>query len=80
MRRIIRGYRCRYRDMWSALRWHAYSVMAAMPYTDLAKAGIHKPSDLLHLPWDDEVDGDMPSEEEVEDLQQLIKDVNVSAK
>ena len=53
-RRIMRGYRNRYRDMWSAIRWHAYRIMGAIPYTDLEKAGIRRPTDLIKFPWETE--------------------------
>lgn len=75
VRRIIRGYYKRHRDMWSAIRWHAYNVMSAMPYTDLQKAGIRSPRDLLHFDWDDE-ERDLPSEEEVDDLVGMINELN----
>lgn len=74
-KRIIRGYYKRHRDMWSAIRWHAYNVMSAMPYTDLQKAGIRSPRDLLHFDWDDE-ERDLPSEEEVDDLVGMINELN----
>ena len=61
--------------MWSAIRWHAYNVMSAMPYTDLQKAGIRSPRDLLHFDWDDE-ERDLPSEEEVDDLVGMINELN----
>lgn len=58
--------------MWSAVRWHAFQVMAAMPYCDLQKAGIRNPSDLIKFPWDTEATG--PSDEEVNELQQMLEE------
>lgn len=49
---ISRGYERRNYTMWSAIRWHAYNVMSAMPYVDLRKAGINSVTDLLQLPFD----------------------------
>lgn len=66
MRRILRGYRNRYRDMWSAIRWHAYRMTISMPYLDVQKAGISNPTDLIKFPWDEEA---QPlTEEEIDDL------------
>ena len=76
-RRILRGYRNRYRDMWSALRWHAYRIMGAMPYVDLPKSGIHRPTDLIKFPWDNETvqvtEADAPTEEDVEEMKELLR-------
>jgi hypothetical protein len=47
-----------------------------MPYTDLQKAGIRSPHDLLPLDWDKEDRGDLPSEEEVNDLVGMINGLN----
>lgn len=74
-RRILRGYRNRYRNMWSAIRWHAFNIMNAMPYTDLQKAGITKPTDLIRFPWDT-VDNDILDDDEIEDMRQLLNDMN----
>lgn len=52
--RAIRGYNRRQCSEWSRTRWLAYNVMSAMPYCDLKKAGIYRPTDLLHLPTDDD--------------------------
>ena len=77
-RRIYRGYRNRYRDMWSSARWHAYSVMTAMPYVDLAKGGIRSPKDLLPFPWENDgiADGDLPTDDEIDEMQQLLAEQN----
>lgn len=55
------------------MRWHAYNLMCAIPFTDLAKSGIHKPTDLLKFPWD----GDTfhaPTDEEMEDLGRMLQE------
>ena len=57
--------------MWSAFRWHAYNIMAAMPYVDLRQHGIHRPTDLLKFPWDDDA-RDLPSDDEIEELNQML--------
>ena len=77
-RRIIRGYRRRYRDMWSAVRWHAYRIMGAIPYTDLEKAGIRKPADLIKFPWDKEVDTEpeIPTDDEIKDTVRMLREMN----
>lgn len=64
--------------MWSAARWHAYNIMSAMPYTDLQKAGIRKPSDLIQFPWDRNMptEADIPTDEEVDETLQLLQDMN----
>lgn len=72
----MRGYNRRCRDLWSAVRWHAFQVMAAMPYSNLGKAGIHKPSDLIQFPWDVESDADIPSDEEIEEMRRILQGEN----
>lgn len=62
--------------MWSAARWHAYNIMSAMPYTNLQKAGIHKPSDLIQFPWDVESDADIPSDEKIEEMRRMLQEEN----
>ena len=76
-RRIFRGYRNRYRDMWSALRWHAYNIMGAMPYVDLHKNGIFSPTDLIKFPWDkSESEKDLPSDEWVNEARKKLQMLN----
>ena len=72
----MRGYNRRCRDLWSAVRWHAFQVMAAMPYCDIAKAGIRKPSDLIELPWDNDTDADIPSDEKIEEMRRMLQEEN----
>lgn len=77
-RRILRGYRNRYRDMWSAFRWHAYRIMGAIPYVDLRGNGIFGPTDLIKFPWDKEAieEPEIPDEETVKEMMQYIKQEN----
>lgn len=77
-RRLLRGYNRRHRNMWSAMRWHAFRVMSAMPYTDLSRAGINKPSDLIEFPWDKKElsDADIPTDDEVEETLTMLKEMN----
>jgi len=65
-RRILRGYANRHRNLWSSTRWMTYNIMAAMPYVDLTKAGILKPTDLIKFPWDSD-DDYIPTPDEVQD-------------
>lgn len=53
-RRIMLGYNNRHREMWSAMRWHAFHVIASMPYVDLRSKGILSPVDLFKFPWEQE--------------------------
>lgn len=64
---ISRGYQNRARNLWSAMRWHAYNVMSAIPYCDLKKGGIRKPQDLITFPWE-EHKASLPTEDEKEDV------------
>jgi hypothetical protein len=72
-RRIIRGYRNRYRDMWTAMRWHAFNLMSAMPYCDLQKAGIRNPTDLMKFEWDKRMPDRELSDEEIAESEELLK-------
>lgn len=68
---IMRGYQSRSREMWSAARWQTFHLMAG--YVDLRKAGILRPADLLHLPWDDAARPDLPDESEIEMLRRMVR-------
>jgi hypothetical protein len=46
-----------------------------MPQADLQKSGISCATDLIKFPWDDDT-GDIISDEEVEDLTNLIAEAN----
>lgn len=74
IRSVVRGYERRKRDPWSIARWHAYNIMAAMPYCDLTKAGIYHPTDLIRFPWDnDDEHNTAISDDEAADL---VNDIN----
>ena len=61
-------------------RWHAFNIMAAMPYCDLKKAGIYSPSDLIAFPWDkDGEPQDLPSDEEVDRMREELLEANRKA-
>lgn len=63
--------------MWSAIRWLAFNVMNTMPYTDLPKAGITKPSNLLQFPWDNDTsNADLPTDDEVDEEVELLRQIN----
>lgn len=87
VRSVIRGYRRRRRDLWSATRWHAITILQAMPYFDLKKAGIHNPTDLILFPWDNIGDnieepasnGDMPTRKDIEKLRRMMQEENARA-
>jgi hypothetical protein len=70
MRRILRGYRKRYRDMWSATRWQAFYIMSSM--SDLKKAGIYNPTDLIKFPWEKEVT--KLTDDEMDDLEAALQE------
>ena len=49
----------------------------AVSMADLKKAGIYKPTDLITFPWEKE-HVELPSDEEVAEMQQLIASMNAS--
>lgn len=67
---IRRGYERRARVAWETTRFATYNIMST-GMADLAKAGILKQSDILHLPWID--DNESPEEEEItpEEIERL---------
>ena len=73
---IIRGYRRRQRPSWEQARLNAFYIMSAM--ADLSKAGIRSDRDLITFPWEKEVTNrdSLPSDEEVEEMRQLMKQLN----
>ena len=76
VRRIIRGYRRRQRPSWEQARLNAFYIMSAM--ADLSKAGIRSDRDLITFPWEKEETkcDSLPSDEEVEEMRQLMKQMN----
>ena len=76
IRSIIRGYNRRSRDQWSSVRWQTYNLMSAQAGSEaMKKAGIHRPTDLMLLPWEQRP---LPSENEVEDMVDMLKNINQS--
>ena len=74
---IERGYARRHMHLWSATRWETFYIMAAFAGTEkLKEAGIYSPSDLLKLPWDNQNNENLPTEEEVKELQDLMASIN----
>ena len=74
---IIRGYRRRQRPSWEQARLNAFYIMSAM--ADLSKAGIRSDRDLITFPWEEKEvtkHDSLPSDEEVEEMQQLMKELN----
>lgn len=60
--------------MWSAARWLTYYIMSAqVGGKGMREAGLHKPTDLLPLPWDTNAKPDLPSEEEMAQIQEEMK-------
>jgi hypothetical protein len=79
VRAIISGYNRRHRDIWSATRWQTYNIMAAqVGGKELEKNGISSPNDLLTFPWEHETNR-LPTEEEVEELQDEIAAINAAS-
>lgn len=72
---IVRGYNRRHRDMWSATRWQTYHILLAS-MVDIKKAGITKPSDLIQFPWDDEKLNIGMTDDEIEQMQEEMKQYN----
>lgn len=80
IRCIIRGYNRRSRQSWAATRWQTFNIMAAqVGGKELEKNGISSPNDLLTFPWERETHR-LPTEEEVEELQDEIAAINAAAK
>lgn len=71
---IIRGYRRRERTTWEQVRWQTFWLLHN-GMTDLKKAGINAATDLVKFPWDDE-DVELPSDQEVDDMLDLMRKVN----
>ena len=75
---IMKGYRNRYRDQWTAIRWATFNIMCAMPFTDMTKAGIHQPSDLIKFPWDGDSMADLPTDEEINEMRKRLQEANAN--
>ena len=73
---IIRGYRKRERTNCNMIRWQTFWLLHN-GMADLKKAGINVPEDLISFPWDKEdEDIDLPTDEEVADMQDLLRSLN----
>ena len=73
---IIRGYRKRERTTCNMIRWQTFWLLHN-GMADLKKAGINVPEDLISFPWDKEdEDIDLPTDEEVADMQDLLRSLN----
>ena len=77
IRSIIRGYNRRERGMWSATRWQTYNLMCAIPYCDLEKGGIRKPTDLIKFPWE-KIKSDLPTHDEILQFQKEADAINAA--
>jgi hypothetical protein len=78
---ISRGYFRRTREMWSAIRWQTYNLMC-VSMTDLKKAGIYKPTDLLQFPWEndrEEYSGEKLTKEDIEEMRRIMREENERA-
>lgn len=81
--RILDGYQNRKRDLWSAVRWQTYHIMAAqVGGKELSSHGIHKATDLLPLPWDTDKSSQMPlpTEDDVKQMQAEMAAWNANLK
>ena len=73
---ILHGNNRRHRDLWASTRWQTYNLMCSFAGgKSLAEAGIHRPSDLLPFPWEQEdnrLAASSLTDEDRADLQALI--------
>ena len=66
---IQRGYDRRHRHPWSVARWETFNLMSAFSGSKaMNEAGIHRPTDLLKFPWEEEKVDEM-SQADIEGLQ-----------
>ena len=80
IRCIIRGYNRRHRQTWSSTRWLAFNLMSAQLGSDgMHKSGINSPTDLIKFPWENP-DTELPSENDIEEMQQMMASMNTSNK
>ena len=70
---IIRGYRRRQRTFCDMTRWQTY--ISLMPHSKLRENGIMSATDLIKFPWDEDNE-EIISDEEAEDLANLIVEAN----
>ena len=80
IRCIIRGYHRRHRHAWSSTRWLAFNLMSAQVGSDgMHKSGINSPTDLLKFPWE-RTDNELPTEDDIAEMQQMMAAMNTSNK
>lgn len=74
---IERGYDRRHRHLWSATRWETFNIMASFAGGDsMKKSGLNGPTDLIQFPWENQHIS-LPTEEEQEDLKNLMNNVKM---
>ena len=75
--RCLAGIRRRQRAQWETTRWQIASIANLFRGKDSPTV---KPSDLCKFPWEkDEPNPDMPTEEEVDELQAEMAAINGAA-
>ena len=67
---IIKGYRRRYREHWEMMRY------LGLTFCNLMGAKLNSVHDYLPLPWDDKLAGKELTEEEVDQLLELMRKEN----
>ena len=75
VRRIVAGNRRREQCSWEQTRWAVFWLMHN-GMTDLKKAGISEPADLIRFPWDGAASDDTLSDEEVEAMRRALQAKN----
>lgn len=74
---ILRGYEQRHRHLWSATRWQTFYLMSAQVGSDgMRKANLNRPTDLIQFPWERDTPGDLPTEEEAQQMLAEMEAIN----
>ena len=68
---IIKGHRRRYRDVWEAARWQSYIWLIAR-----GAKGVRDIQDLIVFPWEKKEKGDVPTDDEVEEIREKLRKKN----
>lgn len=80
IRCIIRGYNRRHRHTWSSTRWLAFNLMSAQIGSEgMHMSGINIPTDLMQFPWE-RPDTELPSEDDIAEMQQMMASMNANNK
>lgn len=66
---IVKGYRKRAHTQWESTRWQTFCILCSLG------AKLSSPRDLLTFPWEMRVADDI-SQDEAEQLQELMKNIN----